>query len=164
MFRWYPTDAEEDTRHGHAGRGDGDDTGAAQSLPARPGAERGIPSSDFTRSCRSRSPRLSWRDSPHYSYTVLLRIRCSDEPSAGGPAPRTLNVLHEQAPGPPGSARRSRVAPSDCAANCHEQCGLNSPSSRNDVPGRSRLFPEMSFSSSLPASTQTVDNRKIAVF
>jgi len=27
---------------------------------------------------------------------------------AGGLAPRTLNVLHEYASGPPGSARRSR--------------------------------------------------------
>jgi len=37
-------------------------------------------------------------------------IRCCNEPSAGGLAPRTLTVLHEYASGTPGSAHRSRDA------------------------------------------------------
>jgi len=37
-------------------------------------------------------------------------IRCYDEPSVGGLAPRTLNVLHEYASDPRGSARRSHDA------------------------------------------------------
>jgi hypothetical protein len=50
--------------------------------------------------------------SPHYSWAFLLQspIRCYDGPSAGGLALRTLNVLHEYASGPQGSARRSRDA------------------------------------------------------
>ena len=48
----------------------------------------------------------------HDSRALLLQspIRCYDEPSAGGLAPRTLTVLHEYASGPQGSARRSRDA------------------------------------------------------
>ena len=47
---------------------------------------------------------------PHYSRALLLQspIHCCDGPLAGGLAPRILNVLHEYASGPPGSARRSR--------------------------------------------------------
>ena len=49
---------------------------------------------------------------PYYSWALLLQspIRCYDEPSACRLAPRTLTVLHEYAPDPPGSARRSRDA------------------------------------------------------
>ncbi|ALA59654.1 hypothetical protein NITMOv2_3259 [Nitrospira moscoviensis] len=46
--------------------------------------------------------------SPHYSRALLLQspIRCCDEPSAGGLAFRALDVLHEYASGPQGSARQ----------------------------------------------------------
>jgi ferredoxin len=37
-------------------------------------------------------------------------VRCSDEPSAGGLAPRIFDVLHEYASGPSGSAHRSHDA------------------------------------------------------
>ena len=38
-------------------------------------------------------------------------IRCYDEPTASGLAPRTLTVLHEYASGPQGSTRWSYDAP-----------------------------------------------------
>jgi len=52
-------------------------------------------------------------DRAHIIHERLLLqspIRCSDEPAAGGLAPRTLDVLHEYASGPLGSARRSHDA------------------------------------------------------
>jgi hypothetical protein len=44
--------------------------------------------------------------------TLLLQspIRCSDKPTADGLAPRTFDVLHEYASGPPGSTRQSHDA------------------------------------------------------
>jgi hypothetical protein len=51
-------------------------------------------------------------------------IRCYDEPSASGLAPRTLNILHEYASRPHGSARWSAMRLSDFATNRHEYCGL----------------------------------------
>ncbi|MDE3220574.1 MAG: hypothetical protein KGO23_14480, partial [Nitrospirota bacterium] len=64
--------------------------------------------------CQLPSRRLVLILSPHYSRMLLLQspIRCYDEPSAGGLAPRTLTVLQEYASGPHGFARRSRDAPS----------------------------------------------------
>jgi len=44
------------------------------------------------------------------SASAAIAIRCYDEPSAGGLAPRTLNVLDEYASGPYRSARWSRDA------------------------------------------------------
>jgi len=62
-----------------------------------------------------RGRRDSWDcrgSSPHYSWTLLLQspIRYYDEPSVGGLAPRTLNVLHEYASSPQDSTRRSSDA------------------------------------------------------
>jgi len=43
--------------------------------------------------------------------TLLLQssIRCCDKPAASGLAPQTLDVLHESASGPPGSAISPRT-------------------------------------------------------
>ena len=44
--------------------------------------------------------------------TLLLQspIRCCDTPAANGLAPQPIDVLHEYASGPPGSARWSHDA------------------------------------------------------
>ena len=46
----------------------------------------------------------------HEHFLLQSPIRCYDKPSAGGLAPPSLDVLHEYASGPHGSARRSRDA------------------------------------------------------
>ena len=46
----------------------------------------------------------------HERFLLQSPIRYCDKPPASGLAPRTLNVLHEYASGPHGSARRSRDA------------------------------------------------------
>jgi len=42
--------------------------------------------------------------------TRIIHERCCDKPTGGGLAPRSLEVLHEYASEPLGSARRSRDA------------------------------------------------------
>jgi hypothetical protein len=67
-----------------------------------------------------RSNILNLNRNPHYSRALLLQspIRCCDKPLGGGLAPQTLDVLHEYASGPPGSALTTRLG--DFATNCHE--------------------------------------------
>ena len=60
--------------------------------------------------------------SPYYSRALLLQspIRCGDKPSAGGLAPRPLDVRHKYASGltPPRAGLATRL--SDFATNRHE--------------------------------------------